>query len=86
MDYQVLFNIAFGACGFFGGWVLNNLSKSIERLDQDVRAMPHTYVSKDDWRDTIKEIKDEMRSGFDKLDHTLGTIFSKLDKKEDKAR
>lgn len=86
MDYQVLFNIAFGACGFFGGWVLNNLSKSIERLDQDVRAMPHTYVSKDDWKDAMKEMKDEMRSGFEKLDHTLGTIFSKLDKKEDKVR
>ena len=38
MDYQVLFNIAFGIAGFFGGWVLNNLSKSIERLDTDVRA------------------------------------------------
>lgn len=86
MDYQLLFNIAFGLAGVFGGWVLNNLTKSIERLDTDVRAMPHTYVSKDDWKDAMKEMKDEMRSGFDKLDHTLGTIFSKLDKKEDKAR
>lgn len=84
MDYQVLFNIAFGLAGFFGGWVLNNLSKAIEKLDTDVRAMPHTYVSKDDWREAMKEMKDEMRTGFDKLDRTLGTIFKKLDNKEDK--
>ena len=86
MDYQFLFNIAFGIAGFLGGWVLNNLSKAIERLDNDLRALPMTYVTKDDWKDAMKEMKDEMRSGFDKLDHTLGTIFSRLDKKEDKAR
>ena len=85
MDYQVLFNIAFAIAGFFGGWVLNNLSKAIEKLDTDVRAMPHTYVSKDDWREAMKEMKEEMRTGFDKLDRTLGTIFKKLDNKEDKA-
>lgn len=85
MDYQVLFNIAFGIAGFFGGWVLNNLSKAIEKLDTDVRAMPLTYVSKDDWRHTMDEMKTEMRSGFDKLDRTLGTIFKKLDNKEDKS-
>ncbi len=86
MDYQVLFNIAVAMAGFFGGWVLNNLTKSIERLDNDVRAMPHTYVSKEDWKDAMREMKEEMRSGFDKLDLSLGTIFKKLDGKEDKAR
>jgi len=86
VDYQFLFNIAFGIAGFLGGWVLNNLSKAIERLDNDLRALPMTYVTKDDWKDAMKEMKEEMRSGFDKLDHTLGTIFSRLDKKEDKAR
>ena len=85
MDYQVLFNIAFGIAGFFGGWVLNNLSKAIEKLDTDVRAMPHTYVSKDDWREAMKEMKAEMRSGFDKIDANLNNVFKKLDKKEDKA-
>lgn len=84
MDYQVLFNIAFGIAGFFGGWVLNNLSKSIEKLDTDVRAMPHTYVSKADWKDAMKEMKEEMRAGFAKIDANFGTIFKKLDNKEDK--
>lgn len=86
MDYQVLFNIAVAMAGFFGGWVLNNLTKSIERLDADVRAMPHTYVSKEDWKDAMKEMKEEMRSGFDKIEASLGTIFKRLDNKEDKVR
>lgn len=84
MDYQVLFNIAFGIAGFFGGWVLNNLSKSIEKLDTDVRAMPHTYVSKEDFREAHREMRDEMRLGFDRMETNINNVFKKLDKKEDK--
>lgn len=84
MDYQVLFNIAFGIAGVFGGWVLNNITKSIERLDADVRAMPVNYVTKDDWKDAMKDMKDEMRSGFDKIDANFNNVFKKLDRKEDK--
>lgn len=85
VDYQVLFNIAFGVAGVFGGWVLNNITKSIERLDTDVRALPHTYVSKDDWKDAMKEVKDEMRAGFDRIETNMNNVFKKLDRKEDKA-
>ena len=85
VDYQVLFNIAFGAAGFFGGWVLNNLSKSIERLDTDVRALPHTYVSKEDWREAMKEMKEEVRLGFDRMEANMNNVFKKLDRKEDKT-
>lgn len=84
-DYQVLFNIAFSIAGFLGGWVLNNVSKSIERLDTDVRSMPLTYVSKDDFKDSVREVRDEMRNGFNKIDSNLGTIFKRLENKEDKS-
>ena len=80
VDYQMLFNIALGAASFLGGWVLNNMTKAIERLDKDVRDLPHTYVSRDDFKD----MRDEMRGGFDKIDTTLGTIFKRLERKEDK--
>ncbi len=85
MDYQVLFNMLVGLIGFLGGWVLNNLSKAIERLDADVREMPKQYVSKEDWKSAMTDMKDEMRAGLAKIDNTLNTIFSKLDKKEDKS-
>ena len=73
MEYQLLFNAAIGLAAFFGGWVLNNITKAIERLDVDVRNMPHNYVAKDDYRTDIKDVKD-----------MLGKIFDKLDTKVDK--
>jgi len=73
MEVQQLFNIALGLAAFFGGWVLNNITRTLERLDTDIRAMPATYVSKDDYRRDIDDIKD-----------MLGKIFDKLDAKVDK--
>ena len=73
MESQQLFNIALGLAAFLGGWVLNNITKAIERLDNDVRHLPTSYVSKDDYRRDIDEIKD-----------MLGKIFDKLDTKQDK--
>jgi low affinity Fe/Cu permease len=69
MDSQVLFNIAVAIAGFFGGWVLNNIHRSIDRLDTDVRAMPHTYVTREDYKDDIRDVRDMLTKIFDKLDH-----------------
>lgn len=69
MDSQILFNIAVAIAGFFGGWVLNNIHRSIDRLDTDVRAMPHMYVSREDYKDDMHDIKDMLAKIFDKLDN-----------------
>lgn len=73
METQVIFNIIVGLAAFFGGWVLNNITKAIERLDDDVRNMPLTYVTKDDYRRDIDELKD-----------ICGKIFDRLEGKADK--
>ena len=73
MDSQTLFNVAVSIAGFLGGWILNNIYQNIRVLDKDVRNMPHHYVSKDDYRTDITEIKG-----------MLGRIFEKLDGKADK--
>ena len=67
-DGQILFNIVVGVAGMFGGWILNNISRSIERLDKDVRAMPLTYVTRIDYRVDIDEIKAMLMRISDKLD------------------
>ncbi len=74
MDYQVLFNIAVTLAAFLGGWVLNSITKAVERLDMDVRAMPVNYVTKEDYRSDIRELKD-----------LLERIDNKLDRKVDKS-
>jgi hypothetical protein len=68
MDLQVLFNIAVGMAGFFGGWTLNNVSRTIEKLDKDVRSMPLTYVTQNHYQRDIDEIKGMLRLIFDRLD------------------
>jgi hypothetical protein len=65
---QILFNIVVGIAGLFGGWILNNISRSIERLDKDVRNMPLTYVTRADYRADIDEIKAMLMRINDKLD------------------
>ena len=69
MDPQVVFNVVVGLAAFFGGWTLNSITKAIERLDNDVRAMPHTYISKEDYHRDIAEIKDICKQIFLKLDN-----------------
>lgn len=73
MDVQVLFNIAVSFASALGGWILNNIYRSIERLDADVRAMPLNYVTREDYRSDVREIKE-----------MLGKIFDRLDTKVDK--
>jgi hypothetical protein len=73
MESQFLFNIIVGIAAFFGGWMLKSITRAIERLDADVRLMPHVYVTKDDYRRDIDELKDICKQ-----------IFAKLDNKADK--
>jgi hypothetical protein len=71
MDSQMFFNIAIGLASFFGGWVLNNITKAIDRLDNDVRKMPMVYISKDEYHRDIAEIKTMLGKIFDKLDNKM---------------
>jgi hypothetical protein len=73
MEMQVLFNVVVGVAAFFGGWSLNQITRSIERLDKDVRNMPLTYVTQTTYQRDIDEIKG-----------MLDKIFNKLDEKVDK--
>lgn len=69
MDKQTLFNVLVGLAGAFGGWILNSISRSIQRLDDDVRKMPLTYVTQTTYQRDIDEVKAMLGKIFDKLDH-----------------
>ena len=73
MDGQLLFNLVVGIAAFFGGWTLNNITRMLNRIDDDIREIPHIYVSKDDYKTDIAEIKG-----------MLGKIFDRLESKADK--
>ena len=85
---QTLFNWVVGVCGFLGGWILKVIWDAIKELKSDIRQierdLPEVYVRKDDFKEAVRDIKQDMREGFNKIDNTLGLIFKKLEHKEDK--
>jgi len=68
MDNQQIFNIVVSCAGFLAGWVLNNITKSLNRLEDRLEDVHVRYVTKDDYRRDIDEIKDICKQIFDKLD------------------
>jgi len=68
MDSQMMFNVGISLIGFFGGWTLNRIYQAIDKLDKDVREMPRVYVSKDDYKNDLSDIKSMLNKIFDKLD------------------
>lgn len=85
---QTVFNWAVAAAGAAGGWVLKVIWDAIVELKKDLRTMDtkmhEDFVRRDDFKDAVKEIKEDMKSGFAKTDNMLGLIFKKLENKEDK--
>ena len=68
MENQQLFNIVVAIAGFFAAYVLNNMTRQIQKLEDKVNAMPTTYVIKDDYKADIAEVKTILKQIFDKLD------------------
>ena len=85
---QMIFNWAVAAAGALGGWVLKVIWDAIVELKKDLRQMDvkmhEDFVRRDDFKEAVGEIKQDMKDGFNKIDNTLGLIFKKLEKKEDK--
>jgi hypothetical protein len=69
MEAQWLINAGMAVAGFLGVFVLNRITKSLDRLDEDMRQMPEKYLAKDDYHRDINEIKSMLKLIFDKLDH-----------------
>jgi hypothetical protein len=69
METQFIVNVGFTLAGCLGGWILNNISRAIVRLEDKVNSMPMMYVQKDDYRRDIDEVKAMLKQIFDKLDN-----------------
>ena len=75
MEPQWLINVAFGAAGAFGMWILNRLTRSVEKIEDNLKEMPHRYVTVMQYQRDIDDIKGMLTRIFDKLD-------GKVDKNE----
>lgn len=93
---QDLINWLFAAFGAAIGWIMKIVWDAMTDLRKDVkqieRDLPEVYARKDDFREAVREMRDvmkevrtDMKAGFDKVDITLGGIFKRLEQKEDKG-
>jgi hypothetical protein len=78
MDYQTLINIgagtALGVVGWFARQVWEGNAALREELSRLREELPKTYLTRDDFKDAISEIK-----------QMLIAIDAKLDRKQDKG-
>jgi hypothetical protein len=75
MDNQQLLNIGLSAVMVVIGWFARELWSAVKELKLDLSKLredlPRAYVTKDDYRQDIRELKDIMNKVFDKLEHKL---------------
>ena len=73
MDSQNLINVGLGVSSAVFGWLARELWTAVKDLKEDLTKLsvelPKTYVTRDDYRSDLKEIKDMLGKIFDRLDH-----------------
>ena len=73
MDNQQLFNLVVSVAGFLAVFVFYQVMQRLQRLEDTLssleKQLPHDYVTKDDYKSDIKDIKDILRQIFEKLDN-----------------
>jgi cell division protein FtsB len=77
MEPQTVINFVLGIASTAIGWFARELWSAVKDLKSDLaklrEELPKTYVTRDDFREDMRELKD-----------MLGKIFDKLDAKQDK--
>lgn len=72
MEVQAFLNLVGGAVLCVLGWFARQIWEAVRTLQRDVHAievdLPKTYVSKNDFNDTMKHIETMFQRIYDKLD------------------
>ena len=73
MDSQDLFNAAITLSGVFGGWILKTIWDAIKDLKTEIkelnREVNQDFVRREDFKDSMADIKEMLNKIFDKLDN-----------------
>lgn len=81
---QSILNWIFAAAGAASGWVLKIIWDTLSELRKDMRQierdLPVIYTRKDDFKDEVRELKEDMKIGFTKIETTLNALFKRLDR------
>lgn len=73
MEPQSLFNLVLGGGFTVLGWFARELWTAVKELKSDLSKLreqiPKMYITKDDYREDMREIKDMLSKIFDRLDN-----------------
>lgn len=72
MSYQAIYNILAGVGLSAVGWFARELWGAVKKLQEDLHKLevelPKSYVSKNEFHDTMNRIESMVQKIFDKLD------------------
>jgi hypothetical protein len=85
---QTLLNIGFVCAGVFGGWWMKIIWDSIQSLKIDMKQldtkMHEDFVRRDDFKDSINSLREDMKEGFKETKEMISMLFKRVDNKVDK--
>lgn len=88
MEGQSFFNIAVALSGALGGWVLKMIWDAVTELRQDMkelnREVNQDFVRREDFKESIAEVKADMKEGFREVKDMISLLFDKVNDKVDK--
>lgn len=72
MEVQSIIDLAGGAMLAVFGWLARQLWDAVKKLQEDIKKieidLPRNYVTKNDFNEFMREIRDICRQIFDKVD------------------
>ena len=75
MNTQELINLALIAAASVLGWFAREMWSAVKELKGDLaklrEELPRAYITRDDYKDDIREIKAMLTKLFDRLDHKV---------------
>jgi predicted nucleic acid-binding Zn-ribbon protein len=70
---QMIFNFIFSGVSAVLGWFLREMWAAVKELKADLaklrEELPKDYVTKDDYRQDVRELKEMLQKLFDRLEH-----------------
>jgi sugar-specific transcriptional regulator TrmB len=75
MEMQQIIDLGLGVVSTVIGWFARELWSAVKELKSDLSKLredlPREYVTKDDYRQDIRELKEIMNKVFDRLEHKV---------------
>jgi cell division protein FtsB len=75
MSFQEILNLVAGVTLAAFGWFARELWSAVQEMKKDLATLreelPKTYVTRNDYKDDIRELKDMLTRIFDRLDEKV---------------